>query len=418
MTQSRNPRQGRTNWQTCAALLTAAVLTMLTGCGTSPPPRPDADRGGPEPTVRAPQGPKASPDGGGAANARREGFTLVASGDILPHDSIIEQAHADADSEGHDFRPMLAEARPVAEEADLALCHMETVYGPDGGPFTGYPEFKSPPDIAKALKETGYDSCSTASNHTLDAGVVGVQRTLRAMDRAGLRHVGSARSAAERHAPPLLDAAGAKVAHLAYTYGTNKGQDKRGVLLRGARPWVVNLIDPDTILADARAARRSGADVVVVSMHWGTEWQEAPDEQQLTLAQELTAARTGEQRDIDLLLGTHAHVPQPYEKVNGTWVVYGMGDQLAGEMSDPRGSMGSTARFHFTPPRQGESEWAVERAEFIPHLVVSEPRFRLVNLARPLASGVVHTERTRARNLVTRAVLSRGAAKDGLRLGS
>lgn len=416
MTQSRHPWQDRANRQTCAALLTATVLATLTGCGASPP-RPDTDRGGPEPSAQAPQGSETSPTRDGAADARREGFTLVASGDILPHDSIIEQARSDADGEGYDFRPMLAEARPVAEGADLALCHMETVYGPAGGPFTGYPQFKSPPDIAKALKETGYDSCSTASNHTLDAGFAGVQRTLGAMDRVGLRHVGSARSEAERHTPPLLDAAGAKVAHLAYTYGTNKGQDERGVLLRGARPWVVNLTDPETILADARAARRAGADVVVVSMHWGTEWQEAPDEQQLTLAQTLTAARTGQQRDIDLLLGTHAHVPQAYEKVNGTWVVYGMGDQIAGQMRDPRGSMGSTARFHFAPPREGESEWAVEKAEFVPHLVVSEPRFRLLNLVRPPASGAGHTERARARNLITKAVLSRGAAKDGLRLG-
>ncbi len=96
--------------------------------------------------------------------------------------------------------------------------------------------------------------------------------------------------------------------------------------------------------------------MVVVSLHWGTEWQDEPDEQQLRLARRLTAARTEGRPDIDLILGTHAHVPQAYEKVNGTWVVYGMGDQIAGEMinyegaRDPRGNQSTIARFTFARP--------------------------------------------------------------------
>lgn len=138
------------------------------------------------------------------------------------------------------------------------------------------------------------------------------------------------------------------------------------------RPWVVNLIDRERIVADARAARRAGADVVVVSLHWGTEWQDAPDAQQLSLGEELTEAATGGRSDIDLILGTHAHVPQAYEKVNGTWVVYGMGDQVAGAMRnhsgafDPRGNQGTLARFTFAPPVRAGDRWTVSEAEFVP----------------------------------------------------
>lgn len=96
---------------------------------------------------------------------------------------------------------MFAGVKPVVSGADLAICHMETIYGRDGGPFTGYPSFKSPPEVAAALKDAGYDSCSTASNHTLDDGADGVRRTLGAMDAVGLRHTGSARSAAEAGRP-------------------------------------------------------------------------------------------------------------------------------------------------------------------------------------------------------------------------
>ncbi|MFG2026650.1 CapA family protein [Streptomyces sp. NPDC048825] len=340
-----------------------------------------------------------------AANAR---FTLVASGDVLPHSSVIRQANADAGGSGYDFRPMLAGMQPVVARADLAICHMETVYGASGD-YSGYPLFKSPPEVAAGLAASGYDACSTASNHTLDAGAAGIHRTLDALDRAGVRHAGSARTAAEARTPTLLRAGPAKVAHLAYTYGTN------GIPLPEDRPWAVNLIDPDRILADARAARKAGADVVVLSLHWGTEWQDAPDAQQLRLSRQLTEARTDGRPAIDLILGTHAHVPQAYEKVNGTWVVYGMGDQIAGAMvnhsgaHDPRGNESTIGRFTFAPPAEPGGRWKVEKAEFVPQWF-DVGSHRVVNLNEAPDQSAV-------RDRIRQVVLSRGAAEDGLVMG-
>ncbi|UCM90403.1 CapA family protein [Streptomyces marincola] len=370
----------------------ALLLCALAACGEEAAPAPENRK---EPA---------------AAQPAAEGFTLVATGDLLVHDSVIRQANADAGGRGHDFRRMLAAAEPTVASADLALCHMETVYGPDGGPFTGYPAFTTPPEIAEAVASVGYDSCSTASNHTLDAGADGVVRTLDAMDRAGLAHAGSARTAEERDTPVLLDAGPAKVAHLAYTYGTN------GIPVPAGEPWLVNLIEPERIVADARAARDAGADVVVVSMHWGTEWQEEPDGTQLGLAGLLTASTREGRKDIDLVLGTHAHVPQAFEKVNGTWVVYGMGDQIAGVMTDPRGQLGTAARFTFAPPKAAGEPWAVEKAEYIPHRVDNDP-ITLVNLPRALAAEPGDAEHRAALDAVGAAVLARGAAADGLVLG-
>ena len=159
--------------------------------------------------------------------------------------------------------------------------------------------------------------------------------------------------------------------------------------------------------ADARAARRAGADVVLVSLHWGTEWQQKPDAQQLSLARQLTAARTGGHPDIDLLIGTHNHVPQAYEKVNGVWVVYGLGDQVASFIPEMyRGNDGSMARFTFAP--KGE-RWAVEKAEFLVGHSDTGPPFRVVT-----ATGERFPE---VRDRVREAVLSRGAAQDGLTEG-
>ncbi|MFJ6700211.1 CapA family protein [Streptomyces sp. NPDC091272] len=346
----------------------------------------------------------------GAPGAPRRSFTLVASGDVLPHDSIIRQSSADAGGDGYDFAPMLAGVRSVVSKADLAICHMETVYGDADGPYTGYPAFVSPPQVAAGLKATGYDSCSTASNHTLDAGADGIRRTLAAFDKAGLAHAGSARTAQEAARPALLKAGTAKVAQLAYTYGTNDYP------LPDGQPWAVNLIDRRKIVADARAARKAGADVVVVSLHWGTEWQDEPDEQQLSLGRALTASATAGRPDIDLILGTHAHVPQAYEKVNGTYVVYGMGDQIAGTMFnhdgavDERGNMSSIGRFTFAPPAAPGGRWEVSKAEFVPQFFDPETN-RVVNLgAQGRGYGGV-------REHIRDVVLSRGAAKAGLTMG-
>ncbi|MFJ5044237.1 CapA family protein [Streptomyces sp. NPDC088719] len=385
----------------------ALLLTAATGCT------------GQQSTAPAPSGHPAAARGAGGQDA--EGprpFTLLTAGDILPHSSVIDRAAADAGGAGYDFAPMLAGVAPVVSAADLAFCHMETVYGEEGGPYTGYPSFKSPPEVAAALRTTGFDSCSTASNHTLDDGAEGVSRTLGALDEAGIRHAGSARSAAEAARPTVLPAGpgkgAAKVAHLAYTYGTND------IPVPADQPWTVNVTDERKIIEEARAARRAGADVVVLSIHWGTEWQDEPDARQLELAERLTASADGGRPDIDLLAGTHAHVPQAYEKVNGTWVVYGMGDQIAGAMinyegvQDPRGNQSSMGRFTFAPPAKPGERWTVEKAEFVPQWYDTATG-RAVNLNASLDDGAEHLREVRDR--IRTVVLGRGADEDGLVMG-
>ncbi|MFD6972941.1 CapA family protein [Streptomyces sp. NPDC059979] len=394
MTKRTRPR--------AVALLSALLLSAAAGCsgsGGSAPARL-GESGGPAPSSVA---------GSPAA----KGFTLVASGDVLPHTSVIQRAANDADGDGYDFRPMFSGVKPVVSAADLALCHMETIYGEEGGPFSGYPAFKSPPDVADGLKDAGYDGCSTASNHTLDDGGAGLRRTLDRFDKVGLKHAGSARTAAEAATVTTYTAGSAKVAHLAYTYDTN------GYPLPEGQPWAVNLMKQDKIIADARAARTAGADVVLVSVHWGTEWQTEPDETQLSLGKALTASQTAGRPDIDLILGTHAHIPQPYEKVNGTWIVYGMGDQVAGEMfnytgaRDLRGNYGSIGRFTFAPPAAAGQRWQVTKAEFVPQMMDLSIG-RVVHLPDALAKDPGRDDYESARDDISEAVLGRGAAKDGL----
>jgi poly-gamma-glutamate synthesis protein (capsule biosynthesis protein) len=137
------------------------------------------------------------------------------------------------------------------------------------------------------------------------------------LDAAHLNHVGTARSPTEP-SWQMYTVRGVPVAHLDYTYGLN------GIPVPKDKPWLVNLISPARILADARAARQAGAQFVVVAMHWGQEYQSAPTAEQKALARTLLASP-----DIDFVYGCHVHVVQPIEQIGDKYVVYGLGNFLA-----------------------------------------------------------------------------------------
>ncbi|MFE4668418.1 CapA family protein [Streptomyces sp. NPDC056716] len=259
--------------------------------------------------------PEVKPDG--------RSFTVAASGDVLIHPELIEQAAKDAEKSGAgeaglDFGPLLAGVKPVISKADLAICHLETPVGEPEGPFEGYPEFLVPPQILTALKDVGYDTCSTASNHTFDHGLPAVQRTLDAMDEAGLGHAGSARTPEEAEQTTVRDVNGVKVAQLAFSRESflNPPPDDES--------WAVEYTDLEQIKKAEARARAEGAEVVILSVHWGLEQYNEPSGPQLDLADRITT-ETG----VDLVIGHHAHVVQPIQQVNGTWVAYSLGNQVA-----------------------------------------------------------------------------------------
>lgn len=255
-------------------------------------------------------------------------FTIVAAGDVLPHLPVLADARVAAGT--YDFGPLLAPMNPWIQGADLALCHMEVPITPPGVAPSGYPLFGSPPEMAASLKAQGWDGCSTASNHSVDRGFAGVTATLDAFDAVGLGHDGTARSAVEQSQPQLyqLERAGQTitVAHIAATYGTN------GMPVAGDKPWSVNLIDVPAMAAQAAAARAAGADLVIASVHCCVEYQTEPTPEQAAIDQQI--ADTGQ---FDLLIGHHAHVPQPMVHLSGgprgegMWVAYGLGNYLSNQ---------------------------------------------------------------------------------------
>jgi hypothetical protein len=243
-------------------------------------------------------------------------LTVAASGDFLIHTPVAARALALGGGSNYNFAPLFNRVRRHITSADLALCHIETPLVP--GPVMGYPSFRTPPGLARSVKKVGWDVCSTASNHTLDAGQYGIGTTLRALDRAGLAHSGSARSAAERRRIPIVDVNGLKIAFLAYTSISN------GQLV--PHTWSVNWAGPGPILRDARRARSQGADMVIVNLHWGAEYMHDVTADQAKLADTLTKSNA-----IDAIVGQHAHVVQPIRKFNGKPVVFGEGNLVSNQ---------------------------------------------------------------------------------------
>lgn len=340
--------------------------------------------------------------------ARATTISVVAAGDLFVQPALTAQSAADARAagkSGYDFTQILAAVAPIVREADLAVCHMEQPLGPPEGPFTGYPIFSAPPQLADAAAETGFDTCSTASNHTLDYGEEGVRRTLDNLDRVGLRHSGSARSEAEAATPNVLDVHGVKIAQLAYTFSFN------GIDRPPGKPWIGNLIDAGKILADARAVKQAGAEIVILSVHWGTEYQNEPDEGQIGLASELLASP-----DIDLIVGMHVHVVQPYEKIGDKWVAYGLGNLLVRvEDGSPENTQDSVVpRFTFTEVAPGK--WRVTDVAIHAMFMAYHPKARLIDVAAATKSGAPGADYAGIFRRISGYVTIRGAQADGLRM--
>jgi Bacterial capsule synthesis protein PGA_cap len=243
-------------------------------------------------------------------------FVVSGSGDLLIHAPVWERALALGGGHHYNFAPLFARVKPFVRAADLRLCHVETPM--TSAPPSGYPVFNTPPELATAIRQTGWHAASTASNHTLDQGQTGDDDTIRYLNRAGIRHTGSYASSAAQRKPLIMTVKGVRVAFLAFTEFTN------GIPL--PHPWSVNLASADRILADARQARMDGAQVVIVNLHWGVEFVSEPSSFQLHLADKLTQSP-----DITAIIGQHAHVPQPIRFMNGKAVVFGEGNLISNE---------------------------------------------------------------------------------------
>lgn len=317
--------------------LFALLLVFILLCGCAPAADPEVSSSPtPTPTATPEPTPTPTPEPTPTPTPEPITATLTVAGDIMSHTPQNNAAYV-AETGEYDFIPMIEAAKPWIESADLAIGNLETTFA--GGPnYSGFPSFNTPDSLGYAMQEIGFDMVCTTNNHSLDRGFSGLVRTLDTLDEIGLAHVGTYRTQEERdenNGIIVADCGGISIAFLAYSYGTN------GIPVPSGREFCINLFNtdyatymrtPDTALleADMAAARDLGCDLIAVIMHWGVEYQTKQNAYQERMAE--TMIDLG----ADLVLGGHAHVPQPYEFVtteagNTGFVCYSLGNFISNQ---------------------------------------------------------------------------------------
>jgi poly-gamma-glutamate capsule biosynthesis protein CapA/YwtB (metallophosphatase superfamily) len=248
--------------------------------------------------------------------------TLTAVGDILIHSLVYNSAKT---GNGYDFSPMFLEVKPYLEAADITIANQETMIGGQALGLSTYPRFNSPFEVATALKDTGVDIVSIANNHTFDRGEEAILNAIDFYNKSELLYTGAYSSPEDQNTIRTIQRNGITFSFLAYTYGTN------GIPVPKDKQYMVNLLDVTKITQDVKLAKDK-SDVVVVSLHFGNEYQRMPSEEQRQIVKEVI------NQGADIILGHHPHVLQPMEWIDADdgrkgFVIYSLGNFLSGQKS-------------------------------------------------------------------------------------
>jgi poly-gamma-glutamate synthesis protein (capsule biosynthesis protein) len=261
-----------------------------------------------------------STSGSTASAATPSTVRLVATGDMIAHDAILKEGKR-ADG-SYDFTGMLTNVRPYFERADVRFCNQATPAGGIDFGISGYPTFNAPIEWARAIEGVGCNLINLGTNHTNDKGQPLINATAAAWDaRPGVLAVaGANRSVEEQQKISYFTSNGVRFAFLTYiTYNNNPGTS-----------YGVNTYARATAAAQIAEARTK-ADIVIVSMRWGTEDSPTVNPGQKMQAQELADA------GADIVLGHGPHVLQPVDALKGadgrnTVVWYSLGNFLNSQL--------------------------------------------------------------------------------------
>lgn len=263
--------------------------------------------------------------------AAEDQWTLLAAGDVM----LSRYVKKMIDDNGIDYP--FEHIRPIVDDADIAFANLENPVGPGKDmPYTGL-RFRATPGTLTGLKNAGFDVLSLANNHQSDNGRENIPTTVDFVKRAGFAAMGAGANEDEARTPAALETHGMSVAFLAYG-------DPRFVnqvhFASSAKAGIAEA-DPQVMKEDVQHARANGADVVVISLHAGTEYRETPDAIQRDLLE--AAADAG----ADVVLGHHPHVIQPLWKRGNTWIIASLGNLVFDQDHTDDVKRGMMLRFTF-----------------------------------------------------------------------
>lgn len=256
---------------------------------------------------------------------KESSFTLSATGDMLMHLPVINRYYTDG---SYNFDGAFSHLRDYILKADYAVANLETTlsggdYVHDDGStgYKGYPQFNCPDAIVDGLKNAGFDALLTANNHTYDTRTVGLTRTQQIIAQRELDRLGT-QADAEANDYLLVERNGISLGLMCYTYEDNADPNTKapnGHTMSAADAPLICAFDysnlplfyseVETYIAEMKA---SGADAIVMFIHWGSEYQTAHNTNQSAIAQKLCDL------GVDVIIGGHPHVIQPVELLTST----------------------------------------------------------------------------------------------------
>jgi poly-gamma-glutamate synthesis protein (capsule biosynthesis protein) len=296
--------------------VTACTLPLVLAACSSSAPKHSVRQPSSRPTSSGASSPPATHRAAPTPSPSRERppgeFTFSFAGDVHFADRVGTRLTANPAT-------VFAQAAPGLGQADLTMVNLETAITTGGDQQTKSFTFRAPPIAFAALKDAGIDIATMANNHGADYGASGLADTLAAIGTTHFPVVGIGANAAAAYAPWTTTVNGTKVAVLA----ASQVQDETlANFSAGASSAGIANAYSDELLAAVRAAKAKGF-LVIVYVHWGTEYDTCPNPDQRTLADQLAAA------GATAVIGTHAHVLQGAGwRSDGAYVAYGLGNYL------------------------------------------------------------------------------------------
>jgi poly-gamma-glutamate synthesis protein (capsule biosynthesis protein) len=265
-------------------------------------------------------------------------ISLLFIGDIMGHDEQIWSAE-NRETHLYSYDDVFQYIKPVIADADIAIANFEVTLG--GPPYTGYPQFSSPADLAVACKNAGIDYLVTANNHAADRGKKGIISTINKLDSIGIPHTGTFLNSSchDSLTPLMIHKNGTSIALLNYTFSTN------GIIV--PEPVIVNMLDKELITRDINEAKDKNADIIILFLHWGTEYDTIPSKTQTDLAEYFQSI------GVDMVIGSHPHVLQKMVRTknnvtgNNDVVIYSLGNFVSNQRK-PKTDGGSMVRIELT----------------------------------------------------------------------
>lgn len=255
---------------------------------------------------------------------KKYSFNLFMVGDALIHSAIYEDALL-ADG-SYDFKPMLEYIKPISSQYDLAYYNQETILGGADLGYSNYPRFNSPDAVGDAFVDAGFNLVSLATNHTMDKGEVGVLHSVDYWSRQdGVVWDGQRSSQEERDQVRIYECNGIKYAFFSYTMWTNGLETPIG------KEYLNNVYSPEKAKNDIVKVKNQ-VDLIIVAMHWGTEYSLGVSSEQEEVANYLSSL------GVQLIIGAHPHVVEPVEYINDgkTLVIYSLGNFISDQVGIER----------------------------------------------------------------------------------